>query len=332
MAPTVRDLLALVVVAAAVAGGCRAHDLAASAAGSPALPPGDHDLALTVDGRPRTYVLRLPQAAHGEPRPVILTFHGGGGTGAGFKRYAGLDAVAEREGVIVAYLDGSGPLGRRLLTWNAGDCCGYAHEEAVDDVGFALAVLRDVARRAPMDATRVYATGHSNGAMMAYRLALEAPERIAAIATVGGMMAVEQRTPARPVALLHVHSVDDPRALYDGGLGPPFPFTGVKVRHTAVEPTLARWARESGCPTQPKLADRRTTSSRPGQTAQLLVWGPCASGAEVHLWKLEGVGHGWPGDPSPMPEWWMGPYTDVIDAAAEAWRFLRRFRHPDAPR
>ena len=326
MASSVRHLLAVAGVAAALAGGCGAHaDVAASGGASPpALSPGDHDLALSVDGRQRTYVLRLPGRRHGEARPVILTFHNGGGTGAGFKRYAGLDAVAEREGVIVAYLDGTGPLGRRLLTWNAGDCCGYAHEEGVDDVAFALAVLRDVARRAPVDAARVYATGHSNGAMMAYRLALEAPAHVAAIAPVAGMMAVERRVPGRPMAVLHVHSVDDPRALFDGGLGPPFPFTDVPVRHIAVEQTLARWARENGCPPQPKVADRRT--SRRKHAAELLVWGPCAAGTEVALWKLEGVGHGWPGGRSPVPEWWMGPYTAVIDAAAEAWRFLRRFR------
>jgi polyhydroxybutyrate depolymerase len=60
----------------------------------------------------------------------------------------------------------------------------------------------------------------------------------------------------------------------------------------------------------------------------LLVWAPCAEGAEVRLWKLGGAGHGWPGGDPVLPERVMGPRTDVIDAAEEIWRFVRRFHSP----
>ena len=74
---------------------------------------------------------------------MVFAFHGGGGEAEGFKRYAGLDAVADREGLLVVYPNGTGILLRRLLTWNAGDCCGYAMNQRVDDVGFAIAALDD---------------------------------------------------------------------------------------------------------------------------------------------------------------------------------------------
>jgi polyhydroxybutyrate depolymerase len=61
------------------------------------------------------------------------------------------------------------------------------------------------------------------------------------------------------------------------------------------------------------------------------VWGPCAAGAEVQLWKLTGAGHGWPGGHIRLPESVMGPETATIDAALEVWRFVSRFRRPDAP-
>ena len=54
-------------------------------------------------------------------------------------------------------------------------------------MSFTLAILRELARDLPLDRTRVYATGHSNGAMMAYRLGAEASERVAAVAAVAGM-------------------------------------------------------------------------------------------------------------------------------------------------
>jgi polyhydroxybutyrate depolymerase len=316
-----RRLALGLVVALAVASPAQAGGRFAAA--------GDHDLSLGA----RTFLVHLPPGfATRGPLPVLVAFHGGGGTARGFEAYAGLDRVADREGVVVVYPDGSGRLGRRLLTWNAGACCGYALTSAADDVGFALAVLRDLARDLPLDATRVYATGHSNGGMMAYRLAAEAADRIAAVASVAGMMATERLAPARPVAVLHIHSVDDPRALYAGGLGPPFPGTGVRVAHEAVETGLARWIAVDHCPSRPAIADvRRARVGGAEHTATLRVYEPCASDAVVAHWRLTGAGHGWPGRHSTLPERLMGPDTTVLDAAEEVWRFVARFRRPDAP-
>ena len=298
------------------------------------LAPGDHDQTLTHAGRERTYVVHVPpRAAEREPLPVILAFHGGGGNAGSFKKYAGLDAIADREGILVVYPDGTGAVPRRLLTWNAGACCGYAQSHDVDDVGFALAILAELARGMPLDPTRVYATGHSNGAMMAYRLAIDASERIAAIATVAGMMVSSHFPPKRPVPVLHIHSVDDPRAVYTGGLGPPFPGTSNRVQHSPVESGLRRWAAFDGCPAEPRAAEHREGTRRreTGHTATLLVWAPCAPGVEVAFWKLTVAGHGWPGGKTPLPVELIGPNTRVINAADEIWAFLRRFTRQDAP-
>ena len=295
---------------------------------------GDHDRSLAIGGLTRTYIVHVPpRVSEGRPLPVVFAFHGGGGNASGFKAYAGLDALADREGFAVVYPDGSGRFGRRLLTWNAGGCCGYAAAQNVDDVGFTVAVLRDVARNVSIDPARVYATGHSNGGMMTYRLAIDASERVAAIAPVAGAMQAASFPPARPVAVLHIHSVDDPRALYAGGLGPPFPGTQSRVTHRAVEPELRRWAAQDRCPAEPRTVEQRTTPSRggPDHTATLLVWAPCAGGTEVQLWKLTVAGHGWPGGHVLLPEKIMGPETVTIDAALEVWRFVSRFRRADAP-
>ncbi len=296
---------------------------------------GDFDLTLQMGSRSRTYLVHLPPGfSERGALPVLLAFHGGGGSAQGFQKYAGLDAVADREGFVVVYPDGSGRLGRRLLTWNAGGCCGSAREARIDDVGFAIRLLGDLSRDLPLDRTRIYATGHSNGAMMAYRLAAEAAERIAAIAPVAGAMQVALFQLAKPVPVLHVHSVDDLRALYGGGLGPPFPFTRVRVEHNSVEAELARWAALDGCAAEPREIERRVAEPDgpgAGHTATLFDFAPCASGADVRLWRLTGAGHGWPGAPSVLGERRMGPQTRVIDAAEEVWRFVRNFSRPEAP-
>lgn len=284
---------------------------------------GNYEIALARPGGERSFIVHLPPDYETRaPLPLLFAFHGGGGNAAGFQKYAGLDARADARGFVVVYPNGSGRFAKHLLTWNAGDCCAYAQEHDVDDVGFALGILADLSRDLPLDPTRVYATGHSNGGMMAYRLAADAATRIAAIVPVAGADMTRSFAPAAPVAVLDVHSVDDPRALYAGGLGPGNPLNGKRIEHRAVEAGLARWRARNGCTgplheTDSRLLDRHT--------AVLIDWAPCSSGYDVAHWKLTVAGHGWPGGGSILPERIVGPNTEVIDVAEEIFRFVAKY-------
>jgi polyhydroxybutyrate depolymerase len=162
--------------------------------------------------------------------------------------------------------------------------------------------------------------------MMAYRLAAELSDRIAAIAPVAGGMVVQDFAPRRPIPIMHIHSVDDPRALYQGGLGPPFPFTTSRVMHPAVEATISRWVDFDGCGKTPEERDRREwRAGKSVHTATRLVFSGCRDGVEVVLWKLTGSGHVWPGGTRDYLTRWLGPSTMVIDANEEMWHFFTRF-------
>jgi polyhydroxybutyrate depolymerase len=307
-----------------------------SAAPITRLAPGDHEIEIRHDGLARHYLVHVPpQAARGAPLPVIVNYHGGGGDAPHHREWVHMEPLADREGIVLVFPDGTGRRAdqRRLLTFDAGQCCGPAKDNHVDDVGFTLAALADLAARTSIDRTRIYATGMSNGSMMAYRLASEAPGRIAAIAPVAGANDLGNAPLAAPVPVIHIHSVDDPRALYAGGLGPPFPFTDVRVEHRPVETVVRAWAAADGCASEPTVAETR--HGQPGApdatfTATKLVWSACHGDAEVVLWKLTGSGHVWPGAKSLLPKL-LGPPTTVIDANEEMWAFFRRFRRPDAP-
>jgi polyhydroxybutyrate depolymerase len=295
------------------------------------LAPGDYEFNLTHGKRVRTYLLHVPpHAATRKPLPIVLVFHGGGGNAKGQKAWCGLDGIADQEGFLAVYPNGTGRFSsQRMLTWNAGTCCGYARAQAVDDVGFVIALLTDLAVHTSVDPTRVYATGMSNGAMMSYRLAVEASERIAAIAPVAGSMVVESFTPRRPMSVMHFHSVDDTRALYQGGWRPL-----TRVMHTPVEETIARWVRYDDCSTPPQIGPTLHGTVENGEathTATKILYGPCRQGTEVVLWKLTGAGHVWPGPGPTYPKWLLGTPTRVINASQEMWKFFRRFTRPDAP-
>lgn len=283
--------------------------------------PGDQRIEIQVGARTRSFLLHVP-AKLVAPVPLVIAFHGGGGNASGYQKSTGLDRVADRAGFAVAYPDGTGKRtgSRRFLTWNAGDCCGAAQQQDSDDVGFTLALIDESAERLPIDRDRIYATGHSNGAMMTYRVAAEAAERFAAVAPVAGSMNVARFAPAGPVAVLHIHSVDDPRAPYRGGLNQTGRFV---IPHRDVEAQLERWRTNNLCQQTRELLEERKWQ---GHTAALYAWRDCAQGHEVALWKLTGAGHGWPGGRRQLPERIVGPETHVIDASEEVWAFFERFR------
>jgi polyhydroxybutyrate depolymerase len=296
---------------------------------APGLAPGDHAFELHFKGLLRRYIVHVPPDTGDAGLPVMLALHGGGGSGAEFKRDNGLDPVADANHFLAVYPDGTGPLRSTLLTWNAGtNCCGWAQTHHIDDVGFLLAVLDDLGRRAAIDRHRIYVTGHSNGAIMAYRFAAEEADAVAAIVPVSGAMAVASFHPSRPVAILDIHSVDDPRALYTGGWGPPFPGTNSRVLHQPVMQGLAQWATNNGCAPEPDSVGTIVGSGpNAGQSVTELRFRDCREGGEIEHLRLRGVGHGWPGSTvRPALRQLLGPGTTLINASDEAWRFASRFR------
>jgi poly(3-hydroxybutyrate) depolymerase len=111
------------------------------------LAPGDHARALVHAGAERSYVLHVPPPASSAPLPLVLAFHGGGGNAPGFQRYAGLDALADRDGFLVAYPNGSNRrFAGRLLTWNGGVLRRFDGAER-NGVDFALAIMADLRER-----------------------------------------------------------------------------------------------------------------------------------------------------------------------------------------
>lgn len=156
------------------------------AADGGSLRPGDVSRSIHVDGTERSYLLHVPpQYAPDAPMPVVLAFHGGGANAGTMAAFSGLSEKADQAGFIVVYPEGTGRL-PRMHTFNAGNYCGQTAARDVD--AFVGRVLDDLECVANVDHRRIFATGMSNGTMMAYGLASELSDRIAAIAPDGGLM------------------------------------------------------------------------------------------------------------------------------------------------
>jgi polyhydroxybutyrate depolymerase len=293
---------------------------------STATPDSVHRVyTLMHEDRQRRYEVQLPTPTPTEPMPLILAIHGATDSLETYRKVANLEPLAKREGIIVVYPVGT-PLGNILL-WNAGACCLPGLHDRPNDVDFLLRVLADVEQRFPVDRTRVYAVGMSNGAMMTYRLATEAPAQFAAVATVAGPMALRQFHPKAPISIMHIQSKDDPILPFAGRRLPPIPLpSGQK--------TVQRWVDYAHCPDKPVIETvRHAPPDEPAAwQATRERWSPCAGDTEIVLWQLEGAGHVWPGGyQPPRVRQLMGGEYHVIDASQEIWQFFQRHRLATIP-
>ncbi len=271
--------------------------------------------SILVDGRERTYVVRAPRARDAA-LPVVIVLHGGGGNADNAERMSGFTRLVEAEGLIAVYPDGSSRLGDRLLTWNAGHCCGYAMQNRVDDVRFIDALIDKLTLSHQVDTTRIYITGMSNGGMMTHRLAREMRHRPAAIAPVVGAVFGDE-TPARsPVAAIIFNGLRDNSVPADGGHS-----GGVGRRAWDGTPTRPNrdqgdfWSRSNGCTGEP------TVSETP--RVRKWVW-PCPGARAVELYQLKEGAHAWPGG-HPRRRGANTPPQD-LDATRMMWEFFESKR------
>ncbi len=279
---------------------------------------GTNQRALDHDGRERNYQLHIPPAYDGTTlQPVVLVFHGGGGTANNAINQTHFDKVADANGFIAVFPNGSGLLRRVLLTWNAGNCCGYAVENEVDDVGFVCALISELTSTLAIDPRRVYATGLSNGAIMSYLLACEAADLIAAIGPVAGAQNSPNCSPASQVSLIAIHGDADGAVPYEAGTPETQPDRRNRVDNSVAAST-GFFVTLDGCDAQP-------TRSQSGSIGHD-TWGGCADGRGVELYTVGGGGHAWPGG-EPGFAGSDTPMTE-IDASELIWAFLAAHPKP----
>lgn len=274
---------------------------------------------LTAGGQTRSYVVHAPLGLDPQKTaPVVIALHGATMTGPLMAWFSGLDAKADAAGFIAVYPNGTGQ--RSSYFWNAGNCCGEAARTDVDDVAFVRAVLDDLATAHRIDTRRVFATGISNGAMMAYRLAAELSDRVAAVAPVAGTMACGEPRPTRPVPVLHIHGTEDEFVPFGGGRGPKS-ISGVP--HRSVADTVAAWVRANGCRKEPADVEELPDRGGDGTKVTRTTYRGDTAGAEVVLVTIEGGGHTWPGRPGSAA---LGRSTRNVSANDLIWEFFER--HP----
>ena len=199
------------------------------------VPPGFSSIT-TADGRVRSYL--VSDLSDDEPAPLLFVLHGFGGNAQAMSSFTNIEDSLDAYDLdaVVVYPSGTGAEQGLPQSWNAGTCCPFATFDLVDDVAFFDELIASLIAQYEIDTTRVWVVGHSNGGMMAYRLACELSTRITAIGVAAGALVIDTCAPVRPVSALHVHGELDTVVPLAGGnsLGIVFPSTQLSVETFAL--------------------------------------------------------------------------------------------------
>ena len=282
--------------------------------------PSEPEFTIDHQGRARYYYVHAPSGWDEQtPLPVVLIFHGGGGNAEVTIRQTGLNRVADERQFLAVYPEGTGRLKHRLLTWNAGHCCAYAVEHQIDDVGFVRKLLADLPQHYPIDSTRIYATGISNGGMLCYRLACEMPEQIAAIAPVAGNLGIDSPPPSLPMPIIHFHGLQDQNVPIAGGVGPN---AMLKIAHPSAVDSILAFREVNHFELPPQI------DHEPDVEIDRYLPPPDApsAAAPALLYQILDGGHNWPGGVDVTAHLGTGRLVESVPASQLMWDFFSQFQ------
>ena len=277
--------------------------------------PGDYQKSINIEGVERTYLLHIPLGYDPNKKyPLVMVFHGGGGTGQQVATKTGFNTYADRDGFIVLYPNGI------ENSWNDRRGTTKSDKQGIDDVGFVSALIEHLTTIFPIDKNRIYASGISNGAIFSHRLACKLSSKIAAIGVVAGEIPeaiVSSCGLSSPMSRIAIHGVADPLNPFLGGETR----GGGGGRILSAQATAEIWAKHNGCSLTPSKT-QVTPTVNDGTSVEKWAYPNCKKGVDVILYAVNGMGHAWPPQ-DPEVSRISGKTSHNIDTTKVIWAFFK---------
>ena len=252
---------------------------------------------LTHEGELRQYLTYVPEiyTSSGMARPLLFNFHGGSGSASGQVYTADFRPIADTANFILVY-----PQGTFGSTWNSSLPTNPRTKMFIDDFGFVDAMIKRINSDYifGVDTTRVYATGYSNGADIALSLACVRSDKIAAVASVSGLLDRHTAENSNPltVGVLSIHGTNDFSRPYEYGLDGYY-FT--------IDELNTYWSSINGFSGQPQ----KETYNIAGLSVEYIKYGKM-----IEHYKVNGGDH-----------IWLDITRDGFNTNQKIWNFLSRF-------
>ena len=259
--------------------------------------------SIVHDDLVREYIVRIPSSYDNKvPIPLVLCFHGYGGTASGIS-YTNFNDVSDTANFIVVYPQGT--LLKRKSHWNVG---GWTLDSKIDDVGFISSLLDSLSERYNINQSRIYSTGMSNGGYMSFLLACQLSDRIAAIASVTGSMTPQTYNlcnPQRPIPVLQIHGTNDQKV----------PYKGNRKWSLSINKVLEYWINHNNCDITPVEMSFPDINNSNESNVHRLSWLNGDNSVITDHIIVNGGGHEW-----------FGVWGNMdINSTAEIWKFFSQY-------
>jgi polyhydroxybutyrate depolymerase len=274
---------------------------------------------IKVGDRERTFLAYVP-AKLPLQSPLVIVLHGAGMNGARMRLATGyeFDRLADEREYVVLYPDGY------KRTWNdcRKDSTYPAKLESVDDVGFVEALIARYQKENGIDPKRVFLFGYSNGGHMAFRMAMEHPDEVAAITAVSASLPTPEDSlcpnSGRMARAMVIDGTEDPVNPFAGGTVTLFGANNPSQVLSA-EQTAETFAARNGVTAAPQTIKLKSTSDDDSTWVERSIWSQ--DGIDVaELDAVHGGGHTVPQPVFRFPRM-LGRTSRALDAPRAALDF-----------
>ncbi len=237
------------------------------------------------NGIDRDFFVYLPDSYNPKkPTPLVLNFHGYGGTAYMFMYNTGFNDIADKENFIVVHPQGT--FLNERSHWNVG---GSARGSKVDDYDFVRVLIEYLEGKYNIDSNRIYAAGMSNGGYFSLGLACQLSDKIAAIASVTGSMTPEMSKKCqtdKPIGILQLHGTKDAAVPYKGRQG----------WSLSIQEVISFWTSKNGIQTRARVKAVPDIDKNDGSTVEKHTYSGGKNNTDVVHYKVIGGGHDWFGN------------------------------------
>ena len=276
------------------------------------------------EGVEREYIIHVPENLN-QDSPIVFVIHGYTGSAEGIAAYTGMNNIAEREGFIAVY-----PQGTIDSNGNTFFNVGYEFNDdsPINDVSFIRELVRSISQEFNLKRKKAFATGMSNGGDMSYLLACTSSDLFKAVAPVAGVLMKGLKDSCElnsPVPIFEIHGTADKISLFEGDLNNEGGWGAYYDLPSTIDFFAERYQLTN-------KSVKQTISKESGADYDIFFERHWSDDLEEEVWmyRIEDGRHVWPGIKlnwwnNPLAWFYFGSGNEDINASEEVWAFFKKY-------